>query len=333
MADEKQIKRMQNLAAKRETLEGMIGIAQGLTRLEKAFQDVVIASRPSQRIPEKIKQYIAALNAKVRNLEDEPLVNRMDQIDQRLIKGVKKVLTMAEIENEEAIKTLPSSSSPKDFRRLFYAFKTSTQTTVALRAIAQGRGIPVEPIKLPLKQEDIYVKIERLKSKENHSREIITSGLKEFIADAEAIAYNERFPENMRDTAKEASLQMRENLELIETGKPFDELPNPFESITVDASDDSELYAEHDQQVSSSIDRENTKNESPKEAASITASEKDKKPIDTTLNSRPGFKTTSTPNNLWQRFNIWLNSSWKVSWTDTKYLDTSEPSTKENKNL
>ncbi len=334
MADEKQVKRLQNLAAKRETLEGLIGIAQGLTRLEKAFQDVIVASRPSQRIPDRVKQYIANLNEKVKNLPDEPLVGRMGKIDGRLSKGVKYVLKLADLDTDKPSVSIPKPPSPQDFRKLLYGFKNSTQQTVALRAIAQGRGIPVQPIKLPIQQEAIFKKVERLKAQEEHSREVITGGLKEFIADAEAIAYNERFPEDMRETAKEASTQMRENLELIESGKPFDELPNPFESVSVDASDNTELYAELSEPPKEQVSESTS--EKPKASKKQSGAEPENaEPVSSNPSTgesvvlekatpkpqKKQHKMQDTPNGLWKRINFWLDSSWDVNWKDTKYLD------------
>ncbi len=335
MTDEKQVKRLQNLAAKRETLEGLIGIAQGMTRLEKAFQDVIVASRPSQRIPDKVKQYIANLSDKVKNLPDEPLVGRMGKIDGRLSKGVRYVLKLADLDTDQPSVSMPKPPSPQDFRKLLYGFKNSTQQTVALRAIAQGRGIPVQPIKLPIQQESIHKKIERLKVQEEHSRGVITGGLKEFIADAEAIAYNERFPDDMRETAREASTQMRENLELIESGKSFDELPNPFESVSVDASDNTELYAElpeAPEPESEQASDENNKKEGASrsqiksKAQKNTAADQSENTQET--QAKPAgkpqkiqHKMQNSPNSLGKRFGFWLNSSWDVKWKDTKYLD------------
>jgi hypothetical protein len=198
---------------KRKVLEQLIEFSKNLLQQERAFEDLLLLSKPSQNIPQKTRDdLVKALDA-LQNLSDEQLQERLIKVDALVQSGARGIYSITQSIESFDHSAQDINSKIDQIKEIAARFRKRAKLAIALRLKLQERGLVTERLNLIISQDSISERIAQLKTDETACRKNISTHIQETICDCNSLLSSKDVPVSLREELTLVKDVMQQNLE------------------------------------------------------------------------------------------------------------------------
>jgi len=335
MTDSKQklnpSEQFQLISEKREALEKLIRIAHGVENQQKALSELALAAKPSQEFPDQVVKYFGAIEERMKSLAVPDILKKLQSVEKVTNETIEDILMLTRLDINSLRDDQIEKISLDSFTDSIDNFKRRSQTALALRFVLKKRGVAVAPLKLPLSQEHIALQVKQLKQKENQCAQQVKHEVIAIIEDTSLLMRQGNLPEEMNSSLQMIRKAMQQNLAHLQNGGLVSEIPNAFESVTLESSPVDSITSQSsptdDSPEAHSSDSENKGADPEMVEEDVSAASDNSNDNDDTsgkAEQRPQPDSQSQPRpSFWWILKTWLSSPWSTSWRSikSKYSD------------
>ena len=304
----------QNLALirrKRKVLEQLIDFSKNLLQQERALDDLLLLSKPSQNIPQRVRDDLVKAVETLQNLSDEQLQERLIKVDELVQSGARGIYFITQNIDSFDHSAQDINSKIDQIKEIASRFRKRAKLALALRLTLQERGLVTERLKLDVSQDSISERIIQLKSDEATCRKDISAHIQETITDCNGLLSSKDLPASLREELTLVKDVMQQNLEHLSSGKSIDSMPVNFEIIDFGETAPG-LPTEHKLSPTRHTEPTQETNPKPEEIARPPRKTRTPPPITHSPHHKPN------PPSFIKRVKIWLSTPWNVGWRQTK---------------
>lgn len=287
---------LNSILAKKKVLEEVIKISLSAERLRLGLQSAVFLGKASRLIPKKALSAYEALSEEVKHLSTKKLQDGLASLETIIKQDIEKVIEGAQ-SKEMDLEILPDKNvqtGTGNIHDILNGFRRNSQTAVALRLVLRSRGVPTKQVTFAIPKGVIKTQIKDLEVREQHCRGRIKNDIRSMQIDIENIIQNESYPEEIRQQMRELNISLQDNLQHIEAGKNFEDMPIVIEMLEISGEPAGENVLDSPRETEQPI--QETAAEAPGDVT-----ENQQQPHDRSLLSRS-----------WE----WLTTPPKVTWHD-----------------
>jgi hypothetical protein len=273
-------------------------ITRATERMQDSLKSVLILGQPSTSIPEGMLKYYHILSNKVKQKPTEKVrwyLNKLEELIKSNLQGIIK-LTLQE---QDAPDTGQSSEQEADdysdeAMTLLSEFKRQSQTAVALKILLQQRGIYTSGTVIKASVQQIEGHIKRLEKREEIQRKKLQAHIAEMHVDLNVMLKSDKYSDDMKRVFRKVIVDLESDKQAIERGGRINDLQLSFEM------------------VETGVERNNSPEEVQQKVVDETEEyleEIDQNGTTDKESDKRGFFRTLLK---------WLNTPWKVSWSDVR---------------
>ncbi|MFT7559707.1 MAG: hypothetical protein ACI93R_001620 [Flavobacteriales bacterium] len=219
------------IRGKRKVLEQLIEFSKNLLQQERALEDLLLLSKPSQNIPQKVRNDLVKALEALQNLSDEQLQERVIKVDELVQSGAQGLYSITQNIESFDHSAQDINSKIDQIKEISARFRKRAKLAIALRLKLQERGLVTERLKLSISQDSIAERIAQLKTDESTCRKNISAHIQETISDCDSLLSSKDVPTSLREELTLVKGVMQQNLEHLSAGKSIDSMPVNFEII------------------------------------------------------------------------------------------------------
>jgi hypothetical protein len=283
---------------KRLLLKRVVMITRATERMQDSLKSVLILGQPSTSIPEGMLKYYHILSNKVKQKPTEKVrwyLKKLEELIKSNLQGIIK-LTLQE---QDAPDTGQSSEQEADdysdeAMTLLSEFKRQSQTAVALKILLQQRGIYTSGTVIKASVQQIEGHIKRLEKREEIQRKKLQAHIAEMHVDLNVMLKSDKYSDDMKRVFRKVIVDLESDKQAIERGGRINDLQLSFEM------------------VETGVERNNSPEEVQQKVVDETEEyleEIDQNGTTDKESDKRGFFRTLLK---------WLNTPWKVSWSDVR---------------
>ncbi|MFT5691086.1 MAG: hypothetical protein ACI92E_000411 [Oceanicoccus sp.] len=305
---------------KRHALEQLINFSKNILQQEQALDDLLLLSKPSQSIPDKIRRDLIRLVDSQQELSDHQLQERLARVDPLVQSGTRGIMAFTQSIEEIDPSNRDIFSKIDHLKEVTSRFRKRAKLAIALRLSLQERGLVTERIKLDFDQDSLADRIFELKNEEKKCRGNIGAHLQDMVVDCENMLAVGKIPKQVQDELVLVKEVMLENIKHLKSGKSLDTMPVNFEIIDIEESApvpgsmDGSPFEQSDSNLPAEDQQKSNAHQKTKLSASVSS---DSNNIE--------IAESQKKLDFFTRFGIWLNSPWSVTWGRTKRMYKNRP--------
>ena len=219
-----------------QALLSALKITQSIEQLQTGLEAALLLGQPSAQITAKAMQTFAALSEKTRVMTNQQLQCALVQLDKQISEKIHVVLDIAKSDDFANMEKLFNGETDnqlinKKLGAVLQEFRKKAQTAVALRILLQKRGISSSPLRHNVAEADIEQELQVIEQKEQRCRKQVQREISELKRDLTALVNRSDVSEQTRLAAAHIQQDLDRDLEHIQAGKPFSDLPSAVEVI------------------------------------------------------------------------------------------------------
>ncbi len=281
---------LESLQKRRLALEKLIAVTNDLEQMKNGLNSVLLLDNISYNIPDEIQNFLTMLSEQMKDSPTDMVKEVLRSLDHKVLKSLSQVFnkTLIEISQDEIEEKQIDFSD--DLSSEIEEFKKDSQTAIGLRLLLKERGQPIPPFRCIVPMNSIKDRIVTLKMKEKVYRNNITSEIDDMLKNFSFLMVDTNLSDQIRSQIQTVIDDLLTKKNHIKSGKELTDMSMIVESV--------ELVSEKEQI------NENIQTKKPKPEVQHASKKK---------------KSVKKPNNFFTRIKLWTNTSWKVSWKDTKY--------------
>jgi len=285
------------LKRKRYALEQLIEFSKNIVDQGQALDDILVLSRPSQAIPDKVRLQLMEMVKSLEDYPDNELQERLTKIDKLVENGVASVVVLAQSVDQFEEDTHEVINKIEHIKELTSIFRKRTKLAIAIRITLQERGITTNRLQLEFDQDTIAERVSELKDEELACRHNIKAHIEEVILECKTLLSKTTLPVSLRKELVVVQRVMKQNLEHVNKGKSINTMPVNFEIIVMGDSAPAESHSA-----------------APPKSVS-PANVVPNKPIKATVQRTEKKSVTSAKKlSFFKRLIIWLSAPLSVTW-------------------
>jgi hypothetical protein len=283
---------------KRLALEQLIDFAKNISLQSRILEDVLVLSRPSQAIPDKIREHLMFLVNTLQNLSEDELQQRLIRVDQLVQQGVKAIINISQTLEQYEKNPQTIFKEINRIKELIILFKKRTELSLALRLVLKEQGLMPQRLEINFSQELIAERVVELKEEEIICSNSLRNHIQDVIIECDLLLGIDGVAAELKGELKQVKVVMQQNLQHLDSGKSIESMPVNFEAINIGES--SPIIEETPYVVKDTVKDTQVKIKEKKEK---------KETIVTPLKN---------PENFLQRLINWLNSPWNAGWAKSQ---------------
>ena len=226
---------LNSITTKKKVLEQFIKISLSAERLRLGLQSTVILGKRSRLIPKKALSAYQALSEEVKHYSTKKLQDGLASLETNINQDIENVIQIAQ-SKEMGLESYPDKNVQTESRNIHdivNGFRRNSQTAVALRLVLRSRGVPTKQVTFVIPKEVIKTQIKDLELREQHCRGRIKNDIRSMQIDIENMMHNDSYPEDIRLQMRELNISLQDNLQHIEAGKNFEDMPIVIEMLEI----------------------------------------------------------------------------------------------------
>jgi len=303
-------KTYQIITDKRQALESLIKIAQGVHEQHSALSELAYAALPSQEFPVKVVLFFDAIEKRMADLPSPEIIRKLETVEKVTEQSLRQMLHLATLDVAQLRAQQIDALNPESFKTFIDDFRNRTNTALAIRLLLKKKGLAIAPFKLPVPQETIAAQISRLKEKEVACVKEVRKEIYDIIRDSQALLTLTELDQQLRQQLADIVSGMHANLAHLDNGGSITEIPNEFEIITLQSEEvvlvDATAETNAPKQPATTAPVEETVAKTPAITPDQEALDNRESPSETQLQKR----------SFWWIFKLWLTSPWNTRWSD-----------------
>lgn len=302
------LKQFESMHYRRTLLEALAQLTCQLSGASEGLVAVQQLVRPSQQFSAALRERLIKEIHFYEPQDEHVLQQKMAALNATIEKACGLFFRIAKLDDNAFIRNFQNSEDQKEKFRLLQEklsnFQKQTQHYLAMRIVLQERGAQLESIKLVINQEllnqdFLAEELEGLRSREKAHKKRFRQEVGSMLSDTELLMTVVKGNDDVLQILTQNAEQLRSALTILDSGGDVQLLPDLIENICCDILpegfvDNSEPLPESVAEAKKSIQEEK----------SVDSDNKNKK---------------RKANNFFARINIWISTSWNVTWEETKY--------------
>lgn len=293
------LKQFQSLHYRRTLLEALAQLSCQLNGVGDGLAAVQQIIRPSQQFSPALRERLFREIGFYSTQDEQKLRANLLTLNSNLEKACALFLRIAKLDDTAFIRNFQSNHEQREKFKLLQkqlgSFQQQAQHYLAIRVVLQDRGHQLESVKLALAQgvldqERLALELGEVRSREKLHKKRFRTELGSMLADTQLLISVAQNNGEVLAVLSENAQQLRAAIAILDAGGDIQLIPELIETIHC------ELLPE-------------------------TIFEKES-PAPVQVTAEPQADVTEVPlkaNNLFTRMNIWVSTSWNVTWAETKY--------------
>jgi hypothetical protein len=283
--------RLRLIRRKRLALEQLIEFTKNISLQSRILQDVLVLSRPSQVIPDKIREHLMYLVNTIQNLSDGDLNQHLIRVDQLVRQGVETIVNISQHLEQFDANSQSIIKEINHIKETITLFKNRTELSLALRLVLKNKGLQPQRLVVNFSQESISEQIGELKNEEQKCSNSLRNHIQDVIIECDLLLSLDGIASELKGELKQVKEVMQQNIEHLNSGKSIETIPVNFEAVNIEDSSPSAIEPIYEAKETSIEIKKTTATATP------TKIEPQKK-----------------PETFLQRLTNWLNSPWNQGW-------------------
>lgn len=223
---------LDNLAKSKALLASAIDIVRYLERIQRSLETVAVLGADAHKIPADAKRFFLKLGNKITQLPAPKLRAYLGKLDEMIRDDLDRIVAIADsaaspdlLDDASALFGLDEAS----VKKLINEFERRTRTSVSLRVLMIRRGLQVEVLVIPIAEEMLQDRIERLDERERECTGVVQQEIVAMRDDIDLILSSHNCGEALEKQLLGVRDELEQNLAHLRAGKSIDALPFPFE--------------------------------------------------------------------------------------------------------
>ncbi len=223
---------LDNLAKSKALLASAIDIVRYLERIQRSLETVAVLGADAHRIPADAKRFFLKLGNKVTQLPAHKLRAYLAKLDELIRADLDRIVAIADgaaspdlLDDASALFGLDEDA----VKKLINEFERRTRTSVSMRVLMIRRGLQVEVLVIPIAEEMLQQRIEKLDEREKECTGVVQNEIVAMRDDIDLILSSHQCGEALQQQLQVVREELEQNLEHLRAGKSIDALPFPFE--------------------------------------------------------------------------------------------------------
>ena len=279
--------RLRLIQRKRLALEQLIEFAKNVSLQSKILEDVLVLSRPSQVIPDKIREHLMYLVNTLQNLSEDELNHRLIRVDKLVQQGVEAIINISQHLEQFDSNSQSIIQEINRIKGIIVLFKKRTELSLALRLVLKEQGLQPQRLVVNFSQELISEQIGELKKEEHKCTNSLRNHIQDVIIECDLILSLDGVASELKGELKQVKVVMQQNIDHLNSGKSIETMPVNFEAINIGDSSPSAIEPVYEEKEPS------IEIKKPKPAK---------------------IESQKKPQQFTQRLKNWLNSPWNQGW-------------------
>lgn len=299
---------LERIRLKRRTLQRVFQITEAIERLYSGLESVLIMGTPAIRLPAQALAAFNDLTDKTRIMTQARLVQALEAVDREVRKSLSRILELVDEIGKRVDGLAGGEAEPLEDQvtTFIQQFRRKAQTAVALRVLLEKRGVGQIPQFPAIPKHDLNKRLKQLLAREQICGTRIKEGVSEFRKDAALILANDEVPEPIKAKVREVVAELEDELLNLQEGVKADGRSLQLETVI--------LHSERP------VDKVETPQPRPRpqpQPQSRPRPQPEPRPQPQPEQPRT-TRIAATENGFWTRLQLWLATSWAVSWRDLK---------------
>jgi hypothetical protein len=293
--------RYNQIRNRRSALERVLKLAIVIEQLNNTLEGVLISGEVGGALPQQAARFYDQLTEYYRSLPNEVVQKLLGNLELGVSNNLQPILQITRIASgsDESLSLPGDEEDPSLFVN---EFSENTKLLVGLRILLYKRGVPTRKLHLELHRHTIESRVRKLVDQERRYRDHVRAEIGVLQNDvAVLMATPQPLNRSMRETLEQTYQDLNIAREHLDSGGSLSEIPVLVETI--------ELSSEP---MNCEEFRSEFKSVELPEAPQIPEVEQKPKPheLEEPVEQELGF---------WETLKKWLNTPFKVSWSDIKY--------------
>lgn len=300
------LKQFESMHYRRTLLEALAQLSCQLGGASEGLAAVQQLVRPSQQFSAALRERLVKEIHFYEPQDERVLQEKMTALNAGIEKACSLFFRIAKLNDDAFIRNFQGSAEQKEKFKLLQeklnSFQKQTQHYLAMRIVLQERGTQLESVRLIINQEllnqdFLAEELEGLRSREKVHKKRFRNEVNSMLSDTELLITVAKGNDDVLQILTQNAEQLRYALTILDTGGDMQLLPDLVENICCDILP--EGFVDHSEPLLEPVTE--TKNMDSDEKFVVIANKKLK------------------ANNFFTRINIWISTSWNVTWAETKY--------------
>lgn len=316
------LQKFQSLHYRRTLLEALAQLNCQLHSASEGLATVQQIVRPSTQYSSALRERLAPEIQFYETQDEQKLRGILDALNSNLEKASLLFLRIAKLDDNAFIQNFQADEAHREKFKLLQQkvnhFQKQTHHYLAIRIVLQDRGNQLDIVKLSLPQgvldqELLAEELEQVRAKEKLQKRRFRNEVQMMLTDTELLGSVAKNNKEVFSVLLQNAERLHSILDILESGGDIHTIPDVIERIHCDLLPEGGYENIEPLPEMNSIDQKKslTKNSDHK------ISEKSPAAQSHPTNTIPQPHTKA--NSFLARVKLWMSTSWKVTWAETKY--------------
>ena len=205
-------------------------IIESTRHLSNSLQSLSKLSETTDSMPVNLLKLVELLSDEQAKLTTPRVEIRLEAIDNKIRDNLSELL----------VPNIVVKYGPGDLEKVIKEFKRVIYLAIAFRVLLCERGEDFIPFELDVAPDLLKTHIRMLKNQKSKLTNKLVAEMKEFAQEV-AVLQDSAPTSEMKEVMESVIMAISCNIDHLENGKPFDEIPNSFQSIGIFSSKPEEV--------------------------------------------------------------------------------------------